>query len=86
MSDFVQQYKTAMETDIMSRVGDFQGEMKGKAGRRGNSYILSMKKFSINPRINNNASKKFQKENENRSKIVKSNKTKKLAVDLQPIT
>jgi hypothetical protein len=48
----------------MSRVVDFQGEMHGKEkGRRGGSYILSLKKFSINPKININANKKFQKEN-----------------------
>jgi chitin synthase len=61
LSSFVDKYKSALETDITSRVGNFQGEMRPKNGRRGNSFIISLKKFSINPKINEDAVKKFKK-------------------------
>ena len=82
-----------MESDITSRVGNFQGELKPKAGRKGSSYILSLKKFSINPKFNEDAIRKFKRANENRSKILKSNKTMnrsnvelKKEGELQPIS
>ena len=86
LSVFAEKYKVALHNDITSRVGNFQGEMRPKAGRKGSSFILSLKKFSLNPKINDDAYKKFRKQNESRSRIIKSNRTKQRSTDLAPIS
>lgn len=40
-------------------------------GRRGGSYIMALKSFILNPKVNKENAKKFKKQNEGRSKIVR---------------
>lgn len=38
-------------------------------GKRGGSYIMALKSFTLNPKVNKENAKKFKKQNEGRSKI-----------------
>lgn len=40
-------------------------------GRRGGSYIMALKSFTLNPKVNKENAKKFKQQNEGRSKILR---------------
>jgi hypothetical protein len=69
MSTVAKVYGEELKSEILQRANGMGAEMG--YGRRGGSYILALKSFTLNPKVNKNDAKKFKKQNEGRSKIVR---------------
>ncbi len=67
MSTVAKVFGEEMKEEILQRANGMGAEM-GR-GRRGGSYIMALKSFTLNPRVNKNEAKKFKKQNQGRSKI-----------------
>jgi hypothetical protein len=75
---FAESYKRSIVyDDVMKKVNEITGEMHRQRGRKdGGSIILGLRSFITNPEKNSKAVKRFQTQNDNRSKVMRKLKEK----------